>query len=47
MGCFIMLFAIHVAEAATWGLGIRGARDSFRVATEGVYFAGVTITALA
>ena len=45
MGCFVMLFAIHVGEAATWGLYL-WRQGLCSTLTEGAYFAGVTITAL-
>lgn len=45
LGCFIWLFAIHVAEVAAWGLYLwrQGLTSTF---SEGCYFAGVTMTAL-
>ena len=45
LSCFAWLFAIHIAEAAAWGLYLWRQKlvQSF---SEGSYFAGVTMTAL-
>jgi len=45
LGCFITLFALHVAEAALWALFLRW-RQIFASAADGFYFAAVTITTL-
>ena len=44
-GCFLFLFAIHVAEATAWALFLRWTRLLASFA-DGLYFAAVTITAL-
>ena len=45
LGCFLVLFLAHLAEAAAWGLFFRGARLLPSV-TEGVYFTAVSLTTL-
>lgn len=45
LGCFMLLFVVHIIEAACWGGFLRWRRlvGSF---TEGLYFAAVSMTAL-
>jgi hypothetical protein len=45
VGCFSLLFVTHMGEAAVWGVFLR-VTGLMRTFMEGVYFAGVTITAL-
>ncbi len=45
LGCFFLLFAAHVIEAAAWGLYLRGVRLLPSV-TDGIYFTAVSITTL-
>lgn len=45
LGCFILLFATHVAEALVWALFLRWWRILASV-PEGLYFAAVTLTTL-
>jgi hypothetical protein len=45
LSCFAMLFAVHVAESAVWGLYLwrQGLAPNY---PEGFYFAAATVTAL-
>lgn len=45
LGCFVVLFATHVAEALVWALFLRWRRILASV-PEGLYFAAVTLTTL-
>jgi len=45
LGCFILLFAAHLAEVVAWGLFLRWTRLSASV-TEGFYFTAASITTL-
>ncbi len=45
LGCFLVLFAAHMAEAAAWGLFLRWMRLSSSV-MEGIYFSAASITTL-
>ncbi|EGV18680.1 Ion transport 2 domain protein [Thiocapsa marina 5811] len=44
-GCFAMLFAAHLAEAAVWGLYV-WRQGLTRTYADGIYFTAVTVTAL-
>lgn len=45
LGCFLVLFVTHLAEAALWALFLRW-RRIFPQLSDGLYFAAVTITTL-
>lgn len=45
LGCFLLLFAAHLAEAAAWGLFLRWTRLAPNV-LEGIYFAATSYTTL-
>jgi hypothetical protein len=45
LGCFVVLFAAHLAEAAAWGGFLRWARLSSSI-TDGFYFTAASLTTL-